>query len=176
MTWPASGPGRLLEVCGDADPRGMTVHDRTRLIGRLRFFNAAHLKNPNSLREFWTLPCASDPRGFAAPPLPRGLSFVEGCGVATAGLGQDLSARSRASTGSFFSSAAEQQRKPTTALEEPRLLALGRRQPGRGSAPPGNPCCRAISPWSYPLRKPRSPGRTCPFSKFETNQPLVDKV
>jgi len=33
---PASGPGRLLERSGDAAPRGMTVHDRTRLIGRLR--------------------------------------------------------------------------------------------------------------------------------------------
>jgi hypothetical protein len=36
MTRLASGPGRLLELSGDAEPRGMTVHDRTRLIGRLR--------------------------------------------------------------------------------------------------------------------------------------------
>ncbi len=36
MTLPASGPGRLLERIGDDAPRGMTVHDRTRLIGRLR--------------------------------------------------------------------------------------------------------------------------------------------
>src|SRR3546814_3995620 len=36
MTLPASGPGRLLERSGDAAPRGMTVQDRTRLIGRLR--------------------------------------------------------------------------------------------------------------------------------------------
>ena len=36
MTWPASGPGRLLERNGDVAPRGMTVHDRTRLNGRLR--------------------------------------------------------------------------------------------------------------------------------------------
>ncbi len=35
MAWPALDPGRLLERCGDAAPRGMTVHDRTRLIGRL---------------------------------------------------------------------------------------------------------------------------------------------
>lgn len=35
MAWPALGPGRLLERCGNAAPRGMTVHDRTRLIGRL---------------------------------------------------------------------------------------------------------------------------------------------
>lgn len=38
MAWPASGPGRLLERCGDVAPRGMTVHDKTRLIGRLRRF------------------------------------------------------------------------------------------------------------------------------------------
>jgi len=35
---PALDPGRLLERCGDVTPRGMTVHDRTRLIGRLRPF------------------------------------------------------------------------------------------------------------------------------------------
>src|SRR5687767_15435088 len=29
-------PGWTLEVAGDGDPRGMTVHDRTRLTGRLR--------------------------------------------------------------------------------------------------------------------------------------------
>ncbi len=33
---PAEPPGRLLERTGDRAPRGMTVHDRTRLIGRLR--------------------------------------------------------------------------------------------------------------------------------------------
>ena len=38
MTRPASGPGRLLERNGDVTPRGMTVLDRTRLIGRLRHF------------------------------------------------------------------------------------------------------------------------------------------
>ena len=38
MTLPASGPGRLLERTGDRAPRGMTVPDRTRLIGRLRHF------------------------------------------------------------------------------------------------------------------------------------------
>ncbi len=35
MARPASSPGRLLEAFGDRRPRGMTVHDRTRLIGRL---------------------------------------------------------------------------------------------------------------------------------------------
>ena len=44
MTWPASGPGRLLERNGDVAPRGMTVQDRTRLIGRLR-----HLQLPREL-------------------------------------------------------------------------------------------------------------------------------
>src|SRR5690606_10811060 len=36
MPRPAVSPGRLLERRGDAAPRGMTVQDRTRLIGRLR--------------------------------------------------------------------------------------------------------------------------------------------
>lgn len=35
MVWPAPGSGRLLEHQGDLMPRGMAVHDRTRLIGRL---------------------------------------------------------------------------------------------------------------------------------------------
>ena len=33
--WPAPDSGRLLEVRGDAYPRGMTARDRTRLIGEL---------------------------------------------------------------------------------------------------------------------------------------------
>ena len=39
MTRPASDPGRSLEVRGDAYPRRMTAHDRTRLIGGLRTFS-----------------------------------------------------------------------------------------------------------------------------------------
>ena len=39
MPRPAVSPGRLLERIGDDAPRGMTVHDRTRLIGRLRHFS-----------------------------------------------------------------------------------------------------------------------------------------
>lgn len=35
MAWPALGSGRLLEANGDVGSRGMTVLDRTRLIGRL---------------------------------------------------------------------------------------------------------------------------------------------
>ena len=38
MAWLVPHPGWLLEACGDAGPRGMTVHDRTRLNGRLRHF------------------------------------------------------------------------------------------------------------------------------------------
>ena len=35
MAWPALDSGRLLEVVSDGDPRGMTVHDKTRLTDRL---------------------------------------------------------------------------------------------------------------------------------------------
>ena len=31
LAWPALDSGRLLEVVSDGDPRGMTVHDKTRL-------------------------------------------------------------------------------------------------------------------------------------------------
>jgi hypothetical protein len=37
MAWPALDAGRLLEPLGDDRPRGMTVHDRIRLTGRLPF-------------------------------------------------------------------------------------------------------------------------------------------
>ena len=42
MGWLDPSPGALLEHCGDAVPRGMVVHDRTRLSGRLRHFDAKH--------------------------------------------------------------------------------------------------------------------------------------
>ena len=38
MGWLGPHPGVLLEPCGDAGSRGMVVHDRTRLNGRLRHF------------------------------------------------------------------------------------------------------------------------------------------
>jgi len=38
--WLALLPGRLLERAGNSTPRGMAVHDRTRLIGRLPTFPA----------------------------------------------------------------------------------------------------------------------------------------
>src|SRR5690606_2056401 len=53
MTRPAESPGRLLERIGDDAPRGMTVHDRTRLIGRLRHQNTE-------------VPEATQPAGCAA--------------------------------------------------------------------------------------------------------------
>ena len=45
MAWLALFPGRLLEWPGNWSPRGMTVHDRTRLIGWLQLF----LKNSSVL-------------------------------------------------------------------------------------------------------------------------------
>lgn len=38
MTLLAESAGRLLEHTGNCVPRGMTVHDRTRLIGQLHSF------------------------------------------------------------------------------------------------------------------------------------------
>jgi hypothetical protein len=38
MAWLAPFPGRLLEPMSNYGPRGMTVHDRTRLIGQLLYF------------------------------------------------------------------------------------------------------------------------------------------
>ena len=49
MPLPAVCPGRPLERRGDTAPRGMTVLDRTRLTGRLRFSRAARGK---SVRRF----------------------------------------------------------------------------------------------------------------------------
>src|SRR5205809_4735967 len=40
-TWLAESAGRWLERGGNPGPRGMTVHDRTRLIGQLHFFLAS---------------------------------------------------------------------------------------------------------------------------------------
>ena len=39
MTLLAEPAGRLLERTGNRAPRGMTVHDRTRLIGQLHFIS-----------------------------------------------------------------------------------------------------------------------------------------
>ena len=55
MARPASGPGRLLERIGDDAPRGMTVHDRTRLTGRLRHLST---RSPRP-RHAWSAVSAS---------------------------------------------------------------------------------------------------------------------
>ena len=73
MTRPASGPGRLLERIGDDAPRGMTVQDRTRLIGRLRHFSWLCQENPTLASQ--TLGPAMFihiPAAVAAPPGLKG--------------------------------------------------------------------------------------------------------
>ncbi|GEM_PF-2540904 len=76
MAWPASGPGRLLERYGDVAPRGMTVHDKTRLIGRLRrFFCPLGRKSPKVLhgKTLGPRPLAFQiPAPVGAPPLLKG--------------------------------------------------------------------------------------------------------
>ncbi len=76
MAWPASGPGRLLERYGDVAPRGMTVHDKTRLIGRLRrFFCPPGRKSPKVLhgKTLGPRPLAFQfPAPVGAPPLLKG--------------------------------------------------------------------------------------------------------
>ncbi len=47
MAWPALLPGRLLQADGDVGRRGMTVHDKTRLIGQLPPINKPLLKKFN---------------------------------------------------------------------------------------------------------------------------------
>ena len=80
MTRPASGPGRLLERNGDVAPRGMTVHDRTRLIGRLRLIFLGYAQeNPKvCFANFGPRLRTRIPAAVAAPPLPKGAvaSFV----------------------------------------------------------------------------------------------------
>ena len=46
-----SRPGRSREVCGNAHPRGMTVHDRTRLNGRLFLVLAPYFRVTPDLGE-----------------------------------------------------------------------------------------------------------------------------
>ena len=73
---PAEPPGRLLERRGDPAPRGMTVHDRTRLIGRLRqLFRLQAEKFPKIAQQTLgpgPLPSES-PRLSARPLYQRGL-------------------------------------------------------------------------------------------------------
>src|SRR5690606_5330629 len=104
MPWPAVSPGRLLERIGDDAPRGMTVHDRTRLIGRRRRPKAKASESPVitasgdcSTRLFPTSfalsPCTGEGDGWGrtaamhpsgphpSPPPPAG----EGAGASHAG-------------------------------------------------------------------------------------------
>ena len=63
MPRPAVSPGRLLERIGDDAPRGMTVHDKTRLIGRLRhILVGCAQKNPKV--------CAANLGSHCALPYP----------------------------------------------------------------------------------------------------------
>ena len=67
MSRPAMSPGRLLERNGDVAPRGMTVHDRTRLIGRLRAFPGCAWKTLKFAGQILGLRYASpNPRPFGA--------------------------------------------------------------------------------------------------------------
>ena len=65
MTLPASLPGWLLESRREAGPRGMTVHDRTRLNGRLLLFFFHRVVASESLL-VWFLVCFSR-QGFHSP-------------------------------------------------------------------------------------------------------------
>ena len=68
MAWPALGSGRLLEKGGDAFPRGMTVHDRTRLIGRLPSIPHHRLAMPWSAGVYVRIEtCMTSPENAAAP-------------------------------------------------------------------------------------------------------------
>jgi len=94
MAWPASGPGRLLERCGDVAPRGMTVHDKTRLIGRLRRFFRHDEKSPKvySANLGPRATSAQFPAAVAAPPLPKGAVPPDG------GMGRSQPAHHRRAT------------------------------------------------------------------------------
>ena len=68
MAWPASLPGRLLEAVGNGGPRGMVVHDRTRLIDRLPTFPLFQYHRQRSLPPF---PCLFVRAGLPLPVFPR---------------------------------------------------------------------------------------------------------
>ena len=60
MARPASFPGWSLESCGDAGPRGMAAHDRTRLIGRLPLHLPARSIGPPGAASTLILPLAGE--------------------------------------------------------------------------------------------------------------------
>ncbi len=53
MVRPVLNPGRLLEPVSDCWPRGMTVHDRTRLTGQLHSFRKTPLRRGFCLCDIW---------------------------------------------------------------------------------------------------------------------------
>ncbi len=73
MAWPALDPGRLLERCGDVAPRRMTVHDRTRLTGRLRHLRSAFalLEGAHALYRRWRYKTRVPLRAFQIPAAVR---------------------------------------------------------------------------------------------------------
>ncbi len=80
MAWPALDPGRLLERCGDVAPRRMTVHDRTRLTGRLRRLRSGvrpsrrrpRFVPPQAVQNAGPAPGIPHPRGCRRAPLTQG--------------------------------------------------------------------------------------------------------
>ena len=85
MTRPASGPGRLLERNGDVAPRGMTVHDRTRLNGRLRLFTLPSARCAACLHgSSYDPPESLAAQGFPTPLTQGGKQGKSGRGNAAA--------------------------------------------------------------------------------------------
>ncbi len=81
MTRPASFPGWSLESCGDAGPRGMAAHDRTRLIGRLPPHFPARSIGPPGAASTLLLPLAGEGEAAAARHLPLFLLPLAGEGA-----------------------------------------------------------------------------------------------
>ena len=199
MSWPATSPGRLLERIGDDAPRGMTVHDRTRLIGRLcRFFRAMHGKSAHDSQGE-----SRAPSFISRPPLALRASrpLTQGAVATWPGVGADSGgARKKRPrfAGRIAGPAGHFRTKPARCAS--RRLALGRRasMPARRQAAPvvvprlgpgvvapgARFACRGRLPpaglhrngashrFRGVFRKPLPAGRV---SKFETKQGLVDK-
>jgi hypothetical protein len=126
-------PGALLERCGDASPRGMVVHDRTRLNGRLR-----HPKQRATAASRCTrLAAAPSQRSLPAPlPLSRARERARGEG---------LEARSR-----FRSAQGVSHRsRPWPGARRPASLGCNRKKP----------LCFACCPRGLPWRDRANAGR-----------------
>src|SRR6478672_12945189 len=129
MPRPAVSPGRLLERTGDRAPRGMTVLDRTRLIGRLR-----HLQSSIALGaiEAPKVCCANfGPQAFAgqipapvgARPLPKGALLL-----------QDCSSKARARLAGQHGFALEHAIRDEAALVDAALAIVGDQDQGAGAS------------------------------------------